>query len=177
MTGLKDLNIIHSHDLKVTANMTGIQQASSKHPCPYCHWIANYGKSSSKPAKPAELRTFGSNRRNYEKWMEKGGNKKNAKKHFNCTEVPLVSYDDGDLIMDKFPPPELHILTGIFNHMYDAMLANDELHDYVEKWSDKLGCTRRFCPGHAFVGNHCRKLLRNVDELLKTNPPRSVHKE
>ena len=172
------MDVVHSHDLKVIGNLSGIQQASSKHPCPYCHWISNYGKSSStRVSKPAELRTFGSNIRNYEEWIRKGGHKKKAKKHFNCTQLPLIQCNDTDLVMDKLPPPELHIFTGIFNHMYDEMLANDELHDYVEKWAKKVGVTRRFCPGHAFVGNHCKRLLNKVDLLLSTNPPRSVHKE
>ena len=105
-----------------------------------------------------------------------GGDKKKAQQYFNCTQLPLFPYKDEDSVMDKFPPPELHIFTGIFNHMYDGMLENDELHDYAEKWAKKMGVTRRFCPGHAFVGNHCDKLLKNVDQLLNTNHPRSVHK-
>ena len=172
------MELIHSHDLKVIGNLTGIQQASAKHPCPYCHWVSNYGAgNSSKPAKPAKTRTFGSNRSNYEKWMKKGANRKKAMDFFNCVELPLVAYDDKDLIMDKLPPPELHIFTGIVNHMYDGMLSDPQLCNFAEKWADNLGVTRRFCPGHAFVGNHCRRLLKNVDRLLETNPPRSVHKE
>ena len=43
--------------------------------------------------------------------------------------------------------PELHIFTGIFNHIYDAMVADPDLCDYVESWSKDVGVTRRFCPG------------------------------
>ena len=173
------MNLVHSHDLKVIANISGIQQASSKHPCPYCHWMSTKGMnvSNSKPAKPAPLRTFGSNRKNRDNWIKDGGHKKRAMDFFNCTELPLITCKDEELVIEKLPPPELHIFIGIFNHIYDAMLENTDLCSYAEKWSNDVGVTRRFCPGKAFVGNHCKRLLVQIDGLLKSRPPRSVHKE
>ena len=174
------MDLIHCHDLKVIGNCTGIQQASSKHPCPYCHWISTYTLAKgahSNPAKPAQLRTFGSNRINHENYMKCGGNKKKAMDHYNCTEDPLIVYDDKVLIMDKYPPPELHIFTGIFNHMFNGMLADPELCEHAEKWAEIVGVTRVFCPSLSFVGNHCRRLLKNDNRLLDTSPPRSVHKD
>ena len=178
--GLNELKIVHSHDMKVIINLAGIQSSSSKYPCPYCHWISTYnGKNDvSKPAKPAKLRTFDSVRDNYNKWMtETGGNKKKAMDYYNCTELPLVPFEKDELIIERFPPPELHIFCGIFNHIYDGMIANPDMHDCVEKWSNDVGVTRQFCPGHAFVGNHCSRLLKKIDLLLETRPPRSIHKE
>ena len=96
---------------------------------------------------------------------------------YNCTELPLVPYEKDELIIERFPPPELHIFIGIFNHIYDGMIADPEMCGFVEKWSDRVGVTRRFCPGHAFVGNHCKRLLDNIDLLLETRPPRKIHKE
>ena len=179
-SGIRELDLIHCHDLKVIAISTGIQQASSKHPCPYCHWIATYTLSKgaqTNPAKPAPLRTFGSNRINHDNYMAKGGNKKKAMEDYNCTEDPLISYNDDVLIMEKYPPPELHMFTGIFNHMYNGMLADPDLCDSAVKWADIVGVSRAFCPSLSFVGNHCRRLLKNDNRLLDTSPPRSVHKD
>ena len=112
---------------------------------------------------------------NYKNWVKDGKKKENAKHHFNCTEMPLIKFDG--LVMEKFPPPELHIFTGIFNHMYNGMLENEELCTCAEKWADKVGVSRRFCPSLSFVGNHCKSLLHKIDLLMDTNPPRSVHKD
>ena len=177
---IKIKNVIQSHDLKVIAICTGIQQASSTHPCPYCHWAATYihGKSAkSNQTNQSELRTFGSNRENYRKWMRKGGDKKKAKDYYNCTEMPLIAYEDGDLIIEKFPPPELHIFTGLFNHMYEGMLSDESLSNFAIKWAENVGVSRRNCPSLAFVGDHCAQLLKNVHRLLELSPPRSIHKE
>ena len=170
---------MHSHDMKMIAICTGIQQASSTYPCPYCHWKSNYGKRNvgSKPAKPAVLRTFGSNRRNYENWKKHGGEKKKAMDFFNCTELPIIPYDDEDLVIEKFSPPELHIMLGIFNHMYDGMLSDASLSDFAIKWAENVGVSRRFCPSLSFIGNHCILLLKNVNRLLDLRPPRSIYKD
>ena len=65
---------------------------------------------------------------------------------------------------------------GIFNHIYNGMLENDELHDCAQKWAEKVGVSRQFCPSLSFVGNHCESLLKKIDILMECNPPRSVHK-
>ena len=177
-TGIRELDLIHCHDLKVTGNMTGIQNASSKYPCPFCHWLSTKNEQTpAKPDKPAQLRTFGSNRINHENYVKKGRKRKRAMEDYNCTEKPLITYDDAVLIMDKYPPPELHIFTGIFNHMFNGMLADDGLSDSAVKWAEIVGVTRVFCPSLSFVGNHCKSLLKHVNRLLDTNPPRSVHKD
>ena len=149
LPGLNQLEVIHSHDLKVIAIMTGIQTASSTYPCPYCLWIfreTEKQKRKSKPKKQATLRTFGMIRDEYRKWKRSGGDKKSAKKFFNCIELPLIEYADHDRVIDKFPPPELHIFTGIFNHMYEGMLADDNLSEHAKKWADNVGVSRQFCP-------------------------------
>ena len=109
ISGLNDLNVVHSHDLKAIAMMAGIGAASSKYPCPYCLWMSNYknGKNSvSKPAKPADLRTFDSVVENHNKWkIEKNANKKNAMDYYNCIELPLVPFKKNELIIERFPPP------------------------------------------------------------------------
>ena len=178
LPGLTELEVIQSHDLKIIALMTGIQQASASYPCPYCHWKSCYTKKGKKSSKKrATLRTFGSNKLNYENWVKKGSIKDHAKNHFNCNAMPLLNFDDKLRVIDKFPPPELHILTGIFNHMYEGMLADPELKNCAEKWAEKVGVTRRCCPSLSFVGNHCDRLLKKLNLLMETKPPRSVHKE
>ena len=68
-------------------------------------------------------------------------------------------------------------MTGIVNHMYEGMLSDDRLSEFAIKWAEKVGVSRRNCPSLAFVGNHCKELLKNVHKLLESSPPRSIHKE
>ena len=56
------------------------------------------------------------------------------------------------------------------------MLEIEELKGCAESWAEKVGVSRRFCPSLSFVGNHCKCLLKKIDKLMETNPPRSVHK-
>ena len=96
-----------------------------------------------------------------------------------CVALVMLqfSFKKNELVIERFPPPELHIFTGIFNHIYDAMMADPELSSFVDAWSKDVGVTRRFCPGHAFVGNHCERLLKKIDVLIAKRPPRTIHKE
>ena len=105
-----------------------------------------------------------------------GRKKGKAKECYNCTNLPMFKFGEKDFVIEKFPPPELHLLTGLFNHMYNGMLENCELKNCAEKWAENAGVDRTFCPSLSFVGNHCIRLLKNIDLLLETNPPRSVHK-
>jgi hypothetical protein len=160
-----------SSDLKVLNLLSGIQQSSCRHPCPYCHW--QHGKVPEEQENPCMLRTLGTVRHFHEKWLQSGAKKVELMKFFNCVQRPLFRDDDSLLVLDKAPPPELHLMLGIVNHMYTAVVAE---WPEIEQWPKNLGINRRFQPGFSFNGNHCRLLLKSTEKLKELRPPRKVFK-
>jgi hypothetical protein len=167
LTNLPGLEFTVSSDLKVLNILSGVQQASCKHPCPYCHWTKQNGP------RPSHLRTFGSNRKHHDAWRSSGGKMTDLMKHFNCVGYPLLSDADNILVLDKMPPPELHLLLGLVNHIYNSL---EKEWPEVERWAVELGISRRHQPAFSFAGNQCRLLLRKLDVLKSLSPPRKVFK-
>ena len=69
-------------------------------------------------------RTFGSCRRNYERFIGPpvGRKKKNYPKDFdNCVHPPLIQADDDVLIMELLIPPPLHLFLGLGNRIFDQL--------------------------------------------------------
>ena len=65
---------------------------------------------------------------------------------------------------------ELHLLLGIVNRLYDFLdkdLAASGTSVRAIDWSDMLFISRRHYHGGQFIGNHCAKLLNEVDKLEK----------
>jgi hypothetical protein len=54
--------------------------------------------------------------------VESGGNLKNAAAHANVINPSLVQEADDMLVMDQFPPPELHLLIGVVNRLMDVLI-------------------------------------------------------
>jgi hypothetical protein len=166
LPNLPALDFIVSSDLKVLNILSGIQQASSKHPCCYCHWTKKGGDKTS------HLHTLGSNRKNHDNWQSSGGKKTDLMKFFNCDGYPLLT-DSDNTLLEKCPPPELHIMLGLVNHLYDSFEAE---WPEVDQWALGLGISKRRQPGLSFAGNHCRLLLTHIDALKNLRPPRRLYK-
>ena len=49
-----------------------------------------------------------------------GGSKK-AKVFFNCVRDPIFEEPDDTLVMDVFPPMELHILLGVTSRIFNYL--------------------------------------------------------
>ena len=100
--------------------------------------------------------------------ISSNGKFNSAKNYKSCFEEPLINYEDEYLVLDLVPPMELHILLGIVNRLYDYMdkvLAASGLSVRAKDWSDILFIFRRHYHGGQFIGNHCSKLLNEVDQL------------
>lgn len=67
-----------------------------------------------------EPRTFGSLKRQLEAWTLSGDTVASAKYFGNVIKSSLVPADDNELVIDKIPPPELHLLLGVVNTMYSG---------------------------------------------------------
>ncbi len=91
-----------------------------------------------------------------------------AKLFKNCVNNPLLTSPDETEILEVFPPGELHLLTGIFNRLYDLCqtILTKGGHTFdVSTWATACGLERSGQYGGQFTGNQCSKLLDNLDLL------------
>lgn len=156
--GIKNCEGTTATDLKLANILAGLMSHSSTHPCTYC--IAKSGGL----IESGELRTIGDISENYANWLESGGAPSTAKEFKNCVNEPIISDNIDDLILDLIPPPELHLMIGIVNTLFDHMVK--EFGDEAFAWARACyGHRESKKGGHAFNGNGCKKLLDKVDIL------------
>ncbi|KAJ6639768.1 hypothetical protein Bhyg_12515, partial [Pseudolycoriella hygida] len=144
-------------DLKLANILTGIMPHSSTYPCTYC--VGQKGNLGERAA----LRTIGNIVMNHAKWKADGEIKSNAKKYANCIHEPIFSGESEKLILDIIPPPELHLMLGVVNTIFDHMLGN--FADEAMAWAKSCNVERDVTHGSGFNGNSCKKLLDKLDIL------------
>jgi hypothetical protein len=81
-----------------------------------------------------------------------------AKSFYNCIHPPLIAGDDSDTILSKIPPPELHIMLGVTNKIFDELNCKWE-ENKAYKWAEKRSIVRAHYHGGCLDGNSCKKLL------------------
>ena len=143
-------------DLKLANILCGLQAHSSSHSCSW------YRIDFTNLEKAGALRTLGSLRESYKSFLSAGSNLAKAKHTANVVHPPILSGANDTLILDILPPPELHLLLGVVNHIFQKMKS---VWPNAEKWPASLNMKLGPYHGDMFEGNDCRKLLRNVDEL------------
>ncbi len=145
-------------DMKVANIYAGIQNHASSFPCPWC--LA----PKSKLNEEAEDRTYGNISAENKKYKENGGL---LKDFYNCVEKPLLFDEDNDdsgtKILEKIPPPQLHLLLGITNLLFKAVQRKSSR--VAKKWMSEVDVVQNAYHGGDFTGNACRKLLRGADKL------------
>lgn len=150
-------------DLKLANILCGIMSHSSLHPCTWC-----YAKKDELHG-CSELRTIGSILDYYKSWKDAGSVKGKAKDYMNCIMPPILGTDLEKRIIDIVTPPELHLMLGVVNTLYDHMLA--EFEDVVLEWTKRCNVTRDITrSGSGFNGNACKTLLKKVDLLRSICP-------
>ncbi|CAH0560520.1 unnamed protein product [Brassicogethes aeneus] len=76
----------------------------------------------------------------FREWEASGRDKKNSKEFKCCVNMPIIKENPDTLIIDVFPPPELHLVLGVVNTIFEKMEAlyiNDAL-----KWAVECGLSR-----------------------------------
>ncbi|CAH0551184.1 unnamed protein product [Brassicogethes aeneus] len=138
--------------------LLGLQSNSSAHPCPWCN-------ISSK-----KLKTVGSSRtieiilNQFLRWhKETKGQLSHAKQYENCIGLPLLVGDSDKPVLHYIPPPELHILLGIVQKLFDTLKM--EYPEVALEWVKRLFIG--FYHYGKFNGNSARKILKNV-AILET---------
>ena len=169
-TQLKEVCFKFCGDLKVFNEITGIQSATSTHPCYACEGKRN-PKTGAWEGVPAPLRTYASNLSRHNNWLANGGGVMGgaagltlAKNHANVTEAPLLGKSEQDKpLLLILVPGGLHLKLGIVN---DALeLLNKVWGDGLEEWLRRRGIL--YVPYHGMMleGNECNRVLKDVDSL------------
>ena len=131
----------------------------------YCEGIAGL--------KSGVLRTFGSVRRRHQQFLHSGGDKKNASKHANAINEPLLNVPDETPVLDVLPPAQLHLFMGATNSPIDLLIKVYGA-DQVEKWLGEIHVIRHGYHGGSMDGNNCNRLLDNLDQFAQQLPPETA---
>jgi hypothetical protein len=155
---LSSLDYLTTLDLKLCNIVSGIQSASSTFPCYICE--------AKKPfLEESPLRTLGMIRANASQFHEDGANFKDAKHYKSCVNEPLFDQPGDTLMIELMPPPELHLMLGIVNRIYDALNEVAGANQAYE-WGEKHNIIRSQHRGGGLEGNQCKLLLEKSEALL-----------
>lgn len=126
---------------------------SSSYPCTWC-----YAKKGNLDERGI-YRTLGNIMQIYNLWCESGSRKEKAKNFCNCIHPPVFTSNEDKTFLQIIPPPELHLLLGVVNTLFDKLLA--EFEDDATKWARLCNVQREITYGNSgFNGNSCKKLLK-----------------
>ncbi|XP_030748106.1 uncharacterized protein LOC115876459 [Sitophilus oryzae] len=102
-------------DFKLIMILLGLQSNSSTHTCPWCD--VNVKEMEIK----GSFRTIKSITENTNLWQQSGGNITKAKDFKNCINIPLIIGDVETPVLRYIPPPELHLLLGVVQKLFDCL--------------------------------------------------------
>ena len=102
--------------------------------------------------------------------MHSGGDKKNAQKHANVINSPLIKAPDETHVLDVFPPAQLHMLMGATNSPVDLLIKVYGV-ERVEEWLKKVNVVHYGYHGGSMDGNNWKRLLDQIDTFAQLVPP------
>jgi len=151
-------------DYKMKNIVCGCQGHTCTYPC------ANCTSPKTDFDKKGDLRTVASLASDYKRYVEDGAKKSDARNYHNVTSRPLLfetveeTMESDLLVVDMFPPEELHIVLGITNDFFKNMseISNGAWKDEVDNWAKVALSRREGYHGGQFEGNQCKKLLDNI---------------
>lgn len=150
-------------DLKLCNILLGLMAHGSLHPCCWC----NIHRKNL--ASRGELRTLSTLRELFWTYFDSGASKCNAKQYGNVIHPPIVhSADEYSPVLDLIPPPELHLLSGPVNTLFNGM--KELFPNESNEWLAACHVQQDPLHGGSFTGNASRTLLRNVDKLREISP-------
>ena len=154
-------------DLKLCNIILGMMNHSSRHPCAWCDITNNRLEHRG------TSRTIGSLLELFFRFFDAKANEENAKEYRNVIHPPMLAsgnnLDHSSLVILLIPPPELHLMLGPVNTLYDEL---DKQWGECEKWSKYLNIKREEYHGGKFNGNDSRKILNNIDSVEAMLPPK-----
>ncbi len=161
------LDFCTASDLKLSACLVGKQMLSCTFNCIWCEGCAPW-KTEEK------LLTLGRAKELVGQFDKAGRPWKKAMKFQNSVNKPLLQGPPDTLILDLLPPPELHLMLGVVNKIFDKL--NEEWgEDRAYVWGKSKNIVRAGYRGGSLEGPMCKKLLGAVD-VLQRELPASLHK-
>ena len=156
-------------DLKLCNVLLGLMSHSSCHPCAWC----DFDKDNLH--KVGKQRTIASLMKLFWDFFDSQKDKKDAKNFGNVIHPPIICDDiENDTpVISLIPPPELHLLMGPVNKLYNSL---ENQWPESEAWLKACNVKKEAYHGRQFAGNESRKLLKNVHQLEALNPPTSIEK-
>ena len=148
--------------MKVYNLLLGLQNHASSYPCPYCKSPKNWKSGSA-------LRTFGRIREKARQFHSSEATKKEAKYFFNCVKAPLLHFSDETLVLAKICIPELHLLLGVVNRIFDQ-LSKNFCEERMFEWARENQINRASYRGGRFEGKPCVKILQKAEDLKNFLP-------
>ena len=170
---ISSVSFAQALDVKCILLLCGLGAASSTYPCAWCELSKNHFDDPCM-IHSSNLRSLGSIRKNALLYQEASSNSKRKTKlssanFLSCERPPLFDYEDSVFIIDFIAPPELHLFTGIFNHVFDHL---DKILDQIDgceisalSWSDAKGISRSSRHGGKFNGGPVKTLLGSIETL------------
>ena len=95
--------------------------------------------------------------------------RKDVKHYGSVIHTPIFSADNDDMrpVITILPSPELHLLTGPVNTLYDAL---NNVRSESERWLQSCNVKKTDYHGGSFAGNDSRALLKNTQILEDISP-------
>lgn len=143
--------------MKVYNVLLGLQNHASSHPCPCCESPKEWNCT-------APLWSFGRLREKANQFQSSTSKNPKPKNFLNCVELPLLNFPDETLVLSKICIPELYLLLGIVNRLFDQLcklLGEENMLD----WAKENQIQRASYRGGGFQGKPCTKILEKAENL------------
>ena len=145
-------------DFKVLLMINGQQTASATFPCPYCrislselkNRVDILNNNNSKLNKKECLKTYGNIKEDYKTFVSLDKDVKKSKLCGSTINPSILNEEDDVFVLEKCIIPELHIMQGIFNHIFWQGLVPLIGREKALIWPGKLHVISESYQGEAF---------------------------
>ena len=164
LTSLKDIQYKLASDFKVGNICAGLMASNAMCPCIYCNQLRkNFHKKG-------DDRTVGNIREMFLEFEKANGvTPRNAKAMFDsvCREPILPGCDPTEKILHCIPPPELHLMEGITNHVLTKIRRElPEFKEFLHKLNLDREKYEMYTTKCNFEGNDCVTILNHIDDFI-----------
>ena len=138
MLHLDDIPYLIASDFKLLNVLLGLCGHGGKFVCCYCE--------APKGLIAGRVRTFGRMIECYQDYVKAGSPPKEMMKYYNVVNLPLIRMSMDQEVIDTVPPPELHCMMGVVNHLLELMrkfLCTQKKEGMLWEWCNGKGITRR----------------------------------
>ena len=155
-------------DQKILICFCGKPSSNCGSPCGHCDV-----KQPLNLERQGELYTLGMLRDHHRRFVADGSPHKKQAKYDNVVNEPLFDGDDEEYVLDKFPPPILHLKLRTVNHICDHLTLKTKKDcgsDLMLEFAKEENIVRKSYHGGNYQGNQCNDIMKKVDKLEQKLP-------